>query len=124
MTTELKSRPLANGEPATIPPRERLLRLYREMVLIRRCEEQLAKAHQRGLIQIPWPAWLADSEAAAPTPTAPPPVAPSASVPPPAPAASTTTAARAAPPTPPPSAALPVTSTAAGAADDDGDAGL
>ncbi len=28
----------------------RLLRLYREMLVIRRCEEQLAKAHQAGLI--------------------------------------------------------------------------
>lgn len=50
MTTELKNRPLANGEPIAAPPRERLLKLFREMVLIRRCEEQLAKAHQRGLI--------------------------------------------------------------------------
>src|SRR5437868_5610118 len=31
-------------------PRDELLRLYRQMVLIRRCEEQLAKSHQRGLI--------------------------------------------------------------------------
>src|SRR5438552_7027 len=30
--------------------REQLLSLYRQMVLIRRCEEQLARAHQRGLI--------------------------------------------------------------------------
>src|SRR5205823_5912545 len=30
--------------------REQLLALYRQMVLIRRCEEQLARAHQRGLI--------------------------------------------------------------------------
>src|SRR5437763_10201872 len=30
--------------------KERLLDLYRQMVLIRRCEEQLARAHQRGLI--------------------------------------------------------------------------
>src|ERR1700739_4570390 len=29
---------------------DRLLALYRSMVLIRRCEEQLARAHQRGLI--------------------------------------------------------------------------
>jgi TPP-dependent pyruvate/acetoin dehydrogenase alpha subunit len=29
---------------------DRLLHLYREMLLIRRCEEQLAKAHQNGLI--------------------------------------------------------------------------
>jgi 2-oxoisovalerate dehydrogenase E1 component len=32
-----------------LPPDE-LLHLYRQMVLIRRCEEQLAKSHQRGLI--------------------------------------------------------------------------
>src|SRR5207245_8311420 len=31
-------------------PRDELLKLYRQMVLIRRCEEQLAKSHQRGLI--------------------------------------------------------------------------
>jgi 2-oxoisovalerate dehydrogenase E1 component len=31
--------------------RDRLLRLYRTMQLIRQCEEQLAKSHQRGLIQ-------------------------------------------------------------------------
>ncbi len=37
-------------EPAPIPPRDALLRLYRTMVLIRRCEEQLARAHQRGLV--------------------------------------------------------------------------
>ena len=30
--------------------KEQLLRLYRTMLLIRRCEEQLAKSHQRGLI--------------------------------------------------------------------------
>ena len=37
---------------ATIPTnKDRLLSLYRTMLLIRRCEEQLAKAHQRGLIQ-------------------------------------------------------------------------
>jgi 2-oxoisovalerate dehydrogenase E1 component len=36
---------------ATIPiGKERLLSLYRTMVLIRRAEEQLAKSHQRGLI--------------------------------------------------------------------------
>jgi 2-oxoisovalerate dehydrogenase E1 component len=33
-----------------LPPREELLRLYRQMVLIRRCEEQLARSHQRGLV--------------------------------------------------------------------------
>ncbi|HEV3439974.1 MAG TPA: thiamine pyrophosphate-dependent enzyme, partial [Gemmata sp.] len=32
-----------------LPP-DVLLQLYRQMVLIRRCEEQLAKSHQRGLI--------------------------------------------------------------------------
>ncbi|MBI2805674.1 MAG: dehydrogenase E1 component subunit alpha/beta [Planctomycetes bacterium] len=32
------------------PGKDRLLSLYRKMVLIRRCEEQLAKSHQRGLI--------------------------------------------------------------------------
>lgn len=31
-------------------PREEMLQLYRRMVLIRRCEEQLARSHQRGLI--------------------------------------------------------------------------
>lgn len=31
-------------------PHTELLRLYRQMLLIRRCEEQLAKSHQRGLI--------------------------------------------------------------------------
>ncbi len=34
----------------TQPPAEELLRLYRQMLLIRRCEEQLAKSHQRGLV--------------------------------------------------------------------------
>src|SRR4051794_14673341 len=33
---------------STVP--QRLLSLYRTMLLIRRCEEQLAKSHQRGLI--------------------------------------------------------------------------
>src|SRR5437667_8821625 len=33
-----------------MPSRDELLLLYRQMVLIRRCEEQLAKSHQRGLI--------------------------------------------------------------------------
>ena len=32
------------------PSRDELLRLYRTMVLIRRCEEQLARSHQRGLV--------------------------------------------------------------------------
>src|SRR5437773_10362617 len=35
----------------TAPTRDLLLRLYRAMQLIRQCEEQLAKSHQRGLIQ-------------------------------------------------------------------------
>lgn len=33
-----------------LPPRDELLRVYRTMVLIRRCEEQLARLHQRGLV--------------------------------------------------------------------------
>src|SRR6478672_3538189 len=39
--------------PTATPTRlgkELLLALYRRMLLIRRCEEQLARAHQRGLI--------------------------------------------------------------------------
>src|SRR5215475_10314906 len=32
------------------PQTEELLRLYRQMLVIRKCEEQLAKSHQRGLI--------------------------------------------------------------------------
>src|SRR5215470_16786136 len=39
--------------PTATRPRlsqEHLLALYRQMVLIRRCEEQLARAHQRGLV--------------------------------------------------------------------------
>src|SRR5215212_7703962 len=31
-------------------PTQELLHLYRQMLLIRRCEEQLAKSHQRGLV--------------------------------------------------------------------------
>jgi 2-oxoisovalerate dehydrogenase E1 component len=31
-------------------PRDELLHLYRRMLLIRRCEEQLARSHQRGLV--------------------------------------------------------------------------
>ena len=31
-------------------PADELLRLYRQMLLIRKCEEQLAKSHQRGLV--------------------------------------------------------------------------
>ncbi|MFO0796619.1 MAG: dehydrogenase E1 component subunit alpha/beta [Gemmataceae bacterium] len=37
-------------DPPPIPPRDDVLRLFRTMVLIRRCEEQLARAHQRGLV--------------------------------------------------------------------------
>ena len=33
-----------------IPPHAELLALYRQMVLIRQCEEQLARSHQRGLV--------------------------------------------------------------------------
>src|SRR5881409_1007894 len=33
-----------------MPSRDELLKLYRQMLLIRRCEEQLARSHQRGLI--------------------------------------------------------------------------
>jgi 2-oxoisovalerate dehydrogenase E1 component len=32
------------------PNKDTLLRLYRDMLLIRRCEEQLVRAHQRGLV--------------------------------------------------------------------------
>lgn len=34
-----------------LPTSERVLQLYRTMQIIRQCEEQLAKSHQRGLIQ-------------------------------------------------------------------------
>jgi 2-oxoisovalerate dehydrogenase E1 component len=34
----------------THPEKQTLLHLYRQMLLIRRCEEQLARAHQRGLV--------------------------------------------------------------------------
>ena len=39
-------------EPAPPAPlsEEHYLRLYRQMLLIRRCEEQLARSHQRGLV--------------------------------------------------------------------------
>jgi len=37
-------------DPPPIPPRDDLLRLFRVMVLIRRCEVQLARAHQSGLV--------------------------------------------------------------------------
>ena len=41
----------AEGSMSSIPiSKDRLLRLYRQMLLIRRCEEQLAKSHQRGEI--------------------------------------------------------------------------
>ncbi|MBI2942370.1 MAG: hypothetical protein HYY04_18230 [Chloroflexi bacterium] len=40
----------AAAEPGGVLTKERLLALYRQMVEIRRCEEELAKAHQRGLI--------------------------------------------------------------------------
>ena len=36
--------------PSNPMPKDRLLNLYRKMLVIRRCEEQLAKSHQRGLI--------------------------------------------------------------------------
>src|SRR6476469_5249874 len=35
---------------AALPPTDPATRLYRSMVRIRRCEEQLARAHQRGLV--------------------------------------------------------------------------
>ena len=38
------------AEHAPKAPAETLLSLYRAMLLIRRCEEELAKAHQRGLV--------------------------------------------------------------------------
>src|SRR5438445_10371800 len=40
----------AVSDTVEVPKPDELLRLYRQMVLIRRCEEQLAKSHQRGLI--------------------------------------------------------------------------
>lgn len=42
-------RPAVNAT-ADLLSHEHALRLYRQMVLIRRCEEQLARSHQRGLI--------------------------------------------------------------------------
>src|SRR5579885_2781644 len=39
-----------NLMPSISIDKDRLLSLYRTMLLIRRCEEQLAKSHQRGLI--------------------------------------------------------------------------
>jgi 2-oxoisovalerate dehydrogenase E1 component len=44
----LERRPTANAQPAA--DRETGLRLYRRMKLVRQCEEQLARAHQRGLV--------------------------------------------------------------------------
>jgi 2-oxoisovalerate dehydrogenase E1 component len=41
---------IGNPMASTSLSKDRLLSLYRNMVLIRRCEEQLAKSHQRGLI--------------------------------------------------------------------------
>ncbi|MFO0803090.1 MAG: dehydrogenase E1 component subunit alpha/beta [Gemmataceae bacterium] len=38
------------NEPIPLPPKEELLRLFHQMVLIRRCEERLAKSHAAGLI--------------------------------------------------------------------------
>ncbi len=38
------------GQAAAVVDKDRLLALYRQMVLIRRCEEQLARSHQAGLI--------------------------------------------------------------------------
>src|SRR5438128_11155486 len=37
-------------KPAPTLGKPQLLSLYRRMLLIRRCEEQLARSHQRGLI--------------------------------------------------------------------------
>src|SRR5437868_7864071 len=36
--------------PTAAPSKNQLLSFYRQMVQIRRCEEQLARSHQRGLI--------------------------------------------------------------------------
>ena len=41
---------VATAEHHPKAPTETLLKLYRSMFLIRRCEEELAKAHQRGLV--------------------------------------------------------------------------
>ena len=46
-TSPIPSTHKAVTESAATDPR---LRLYRQMVVIRRCEEQLARAHQRGLV--------------------------------------------------------------------------
>ena len=40
----------AHDDTALTPSRTMLLQLYRKMQLIRQCEEQLAKSHQRGLV--------------------------------------------------------------------------
>src|SRR4249919_806654 len=43
--------PMTNDVKASLPlAKEQLLNLYRRMLLIRRCEEQLARSHQRGLV--------------------------------------------------------------------------
>ena len=49
MTTTIEARP-AHTESAATPSAAECAGLYRQMVLIRRYEEQLAKSHQRGLI--------------------------------------------------------------------------
>lgn len=38
------------GAAGAVPPQGRLLGLYRQMLEIRRCEEQLARLHQSGQI--------------------------------------------------------------------------
>src|ERR1700686_5826119 len=45
----MEGQPRVSMAPILIS-KDRLLRLCRTMLLIRRCEEQLAKSHQRGLI--------------------------------------------------------------------------
>ena len=47
----MKVEPTPVAEAVQPPARDQLLSLYRQLVLIRRCEEQLARSHQRGLIQ-------------------------------------------------------------------------
>src|SRR3981081_2200235 len=37
-------------QEAVLPDKEASIGLFRKMLLIRRCEEQLARAHQRGLV--------------------------------------------------------------------------
>jgi 2-oxoisovalerate dehydrogenase E1 component len=46
----IKGAPPAVNEPFPLPPKDELLRLFRQMVLIRRCEERLAKSHAAGLV--------------------------------------------------------------------------